>query len=364
MHILTTMKNRSTYIFIINAFLLLFLSISCTDIKQEEKESILDWRNLDLTKEWQTGKTNAEGIDPEKFEEGITIAKSLTGFYTIGVVYKGRLVTEEYAIGDISTQYYVWSVTKSVLSALVGIAIDKGLMADEFQSFSSYYSSVTDSLKGKITVAQLLTMSSGIPDDITYMSAAYPLQFIMDKELLYPSGTYWNYTSAGTHVLSYIFTASTQESAKSFADTHLFPKLGITDYTWDQDAYGISNGGFGLSLRMRDMLKFGQLFLQKGKSAGQEIISSSWINKSTSMLIPLNESKSWGYGYLWWTAKVNGVNIYNALGYAGQFIIVVPSKALVIAATSNSVPVDGYVNDLYDTIMDKIVSSFSATNDK
>jgi CubicO group peptidase (beta-lactamase class C family) len=112
------------------------------------------------------------------------------------------------------------------------------------------------------------------------------------------------------------------------------------------------------------MLKFGQLFLQKGKSAGQEIISSSWINKSTSMLIPLNESKSSGYGYLWWTAKVNGVNIYNALGYAGQFIIVVPSKALVIAATSNSVPVDGYVNDLYDNIMDKIVSSFSATNDK
>ena len=364
MYILTTMKNRSTYIFIINAFLLFFLSTSCTDTKQEEKETILDWRNLDLTEEWQTGKTNVEGIDPEKLDEGITIAKSLTGFYTIAVVYKGRLVTEEYAIGDISTQYYVWSITKSVLSALVGIAIDKGLMADEFQNLSSYYSNVTDSLKGKITVAELLTMSSGIPDDITYMLAAYPLQYIMNKKLLYPSGTYWNYTSAGTHVLSYILTASTQESAKSFADTHLFPKLGITDFTWDQDAYGISNGGFGLSLRLRDMLKFGQLFLQKGKSAGQEIISSSWINKSTTMLIPFDASQSRGYGYLWWTAKVNGVNIYNALGYAGQFIIVVPSKALVIAATSNSIPVDGYVNDLYDNIMDKIVSSFSAINDK
>ena len=66
----------------------------------------------------------------------------------------------------------------------MGIAIDKGLMADEFQSFSSYYSNVTDSLKGKITVAELLTMSSGIPDDITYMLAAYPLQYIMNKKLL------------------------------------------------------------------------------------------------------------------------------------------------------------------------------------
>jgi len=353
--------KASKYLF--GLFLFFFIFLSCED-KADPVESVLNWRNLDLSQDFKTGSRNGEGIDPEKFEEGITIAKSLTGFHTIGVIYKGRLVTEEYTIGDISTQYYVWSVTKSVLSALVGIAIDKGLMADEFQSFSSYYSSVTDSLKGKITVAELLTMSSGIPDDVTYMSAGYPLQFIMDKELLYPSGTYWNYTSAGTHVLSYVLTASTQESAKSFADTHLFPKLGITDYTWDQDAYGISNGGFGLSLRMRDMLKFGQLFLQKGKSAGQEIISSSWINKSTSMLIPFDASQSWGYGYLWWTAKVNGVNIYNALGYAGQFIIIVPSKALVIAATSNSVPVDGYVNELYDTIMDKIVSSFSLINDK
>jgi len=302
------MSHCKAFKYLFGLFLILFIFLSCED-KADPVEPVLDWHNLDLTQDFKTGSRNGEGIDPEKFEEGITIAKSLTGFH------------EEYTIGDISTQYYVWSVTKSVLSALVGIAIDKGLMADEFQSFSSYYPSVTDSLKGKITVAQLLTMSSGIPDDITYMSAAYPLQFIMDKELLYPSGTYWNYTSAGTHVLSYIFTASTKESAKSFADTHLFPKLGITDYTWDQDAYGISNGGFGLSLRMRDMLKFGQLFLQKGKSAGQEIISSSWINKSTSMLIPFDASQSWGYGYLWWTAKVNGVNIYNALGYAGQFIL-------------------------------------------
>ena len=163
--------KASKYLF--GLFLILFIFLSCED-KADPVEPVLDWRNLDLTQDFKTGSRNGEGIDPEKFEEGITIAKSLTGFHTIGVVYKGRLITEEYTIGDISTQYYVWSVTKSVLSALVGIAIDKGLMADEFQSFSSYYPSVTDSLKGKITVAQLLTMSSGIPDDITYMSAAYP----------------------------------------------------------------------------------------------------------------------------------------------------------------------------------------------
>ena len=361
---LMRMKYPYKSILILNVFLALMFVISCEDKKPDEIETVLDWKNLNLAEDWQTGKINVEGIDTESLEKGINHVKSFSGFYSMAIVYKGRMVVEDYKNGNKNSKYPVWSVTKSVLSALVGIAIDKGMIADEYQKLDSYYPNVADSLKGEITIAQLLTMSSGITDDITYLAAAYPLQFILEKDLLYPSGTYWNYTSAGTHVLSYIFTAGTEQSAKTFGDTHLFSKLGISDYSWSQDAYGISNGGFGLDLKLRDMAKFGQLFLQNGQSDGNEIISSSWVNKSTEMIVPFDASQSWGYGYLWWTAKVNGVNIYNALGYAGQFIFVVPSKALVIAATSNSLPVDGYVDDLYDIIMDKIVSSFSALNDQ
>ena len=360
MYILTTMKNRSTYIFIINAFLLLFLSISCTDTNQEEKESILDWRNLDLTKEWQTGKTNVEGIDTEKLNEGIASARELVNFYSIAIVYKGRLVVEEYKYGGSNTKYPVWSVTKSFLSALTGIAIDKGILADEYQSLDSFYPDLTDSVKGKISVAHLLTMSSGIPDNTSYMNEAYPLQFIIDKDLLYPSGTYWNYTSAGTHVLSYILTASTKESANSFAKTHLFPKLGIIDYTWQDDAYGISNGGFGLNMRLRDMAKFGQIFLQNGKSAGEEIISPGWVNKSSEMIVPFNEDKTDGYGYLWWMRMVNGEKIYYAAGYGGQYIMVVSTKALVVAITSSSQYSGAYGQDLNRIFYQEIIGSFSA----
>ncbi|MBT3479681.1 MAG: serine hydrolase [Candidatus Marinimicrobia bacterium] len=339
-------------------FIILFIFLSCED-KPSPAELTLDWRNLDLTEDFQTGSRNAEGIDTEKLNDGITAAKELANFYSIAVIYKGRLVAEEYKYGDLNTKYPVWSVTKSFLSTLVGIAIDKGIMADEFQSLESFYPNLTDSIKGKITVAQLLTMSSGIPDDTSYMSAAYPLNYILVNDLLYPSGTYWNYTSAGTHVLSYILTASTKESANSFGKKYLFPQLGITDYTWQDDAYGISNGGFGLNMRLRDMAKLGQLFLQNGKSAGEEIISSGWVNKSSEMIVPFNANKSNGYGYLWWMRMVNGEKMYYAAGYGGQYIMVVPTRALVVAITSSSQYSGAYGENLNRIFYQEIIGSFS-----
>ncbi len=342
-------------IFLIFASLFVF---SCADDKNDE-ESVLDWRNLDLTEEWQTGKTNVAGIDPEKLEDGISSVKSLKGFYRIGIIYKGRLVTEDYAVGEISSKYYVWSITKSFLSAIYGQMIYRGMLVDEFGTIDTYYPSLTDSLKKSIKISNLLTMTSGINNDLSYMQKDDPPQYILNNELDFAPGTEWGYTSAGTHILSDIFSKIAGQSAKGFGDKNLFSKIGIKDYTWDADQNGVSNGGYGLSLRLRDMLKFGHIFLQKGQSAGKEIISSSWINKSTSMLIPFNEKQSWGYGYLWWITKENDAKIYNAVGYGGQYIIVVPMKALVVAATSNSSPVEGYTDDLYSTLMDKIVSSFS-----
>ncbi|MEA1882498.1 MAG: serine hydrolase [Candidatus Marinimicrobia bacterium] len=357
------MNRRNVLIHLSGLFLIFIVFVVSCEDKANSVEPVLDWRNLDLTEEWQVGKTNVVGIDPEKLKDGIKSVKSLQGFYSIAVVYKGRLVTEEYAIGDISTKYYVWSITKSFLSAIYGQMIDLGLLGDEFGTIDAYYLSLTDSLKKSIKLSNLLTMTSGINDDLSYMQKEDPPQYILSNNLVFSPGTSWGYTSAGTHILSDVATKITNQSARDFGDKNLFSKIGIKDYTWTVDQNGVSNGGYGLTLRLRDMLKFGQLFLQEGKSGGEEIISSGWVNKSTSMLIPFNEPQSWGYGYLWWITKVKGAKVYYAAGYAGQFIIVIPSKAMVVAATSNSQPVQGYVNNLYDTIMDKIVSSFSAPND-
>ncbi|MCS5653612.1 MAG: beta-lactamase family protein, partial [Candidatus Marinimicrobia bacterium] len=294
-----------------------------------------------------------------QLESGLEKAKGLDNFYAIAIIYKGRLIVEEYANGDRKTLYPVWSVTKSVLSALVGQSIDKGYLENETKSIASFFPDVADSIKRKITVKHLLTMSSGISDNTGYMSEAYPLQFILDKDLLYPSGTWWNYTSAGTHVLSYLFTAATEKSASNFALNNLFSQIGVSDYLWIEDAYGISNGGFGLRLHLVDMAKFGQLFLQSGQSLGKEVISSTWVKKSFDMTIPFNEEKSSGYGYLWWMRLLNGEKMIYAAGYGGQYIMVVPTRALVVAITSSSRYSGEYGNDLNRIFYDDIIGSFS-----
>lgn len=332
---------------------------SCEDKSSYPDEPVLDWNNLDLTKDFETGRLDVDGIDTGQLESGLEKAKDLDNFYAIAIIYKGRLIVEEYANGDRKTLYPVWSVTKSVLSALVGQSIDKGYLENETESIGSFFPDVADSIKRKITVRHLLTMSSGISDNTGYMSEAYPLQFILDKDLLYPSGTWWNYTSAGTHVLSYLFTAATETSASNFALNNLFSKIGVSDYLWSEDAYGISNGGFGLRLRLVDMAKFGQLFLQSGQSLGKEVVSSTWVKKSFDMTIPFNEEKSSGYGYLWWMRLLNGEKMIYAAGYGGQYIMVVPTRALVVAITSSSRYSGEYGNDLNRIFYDDIIGSFS-----
>ena len=334
--------------------------VSCDDY-QEENEPVLDWQNLELSEGWQKGKINAEGIDPEKLDDAVEQVKALEGFYGIGVVYKGRLVIEEYSFGDKDTQFPVWSVTKSVISALFGQMIDQGLLKDEFISIDEFFPELTDETKKSITVSQLLTMTSGIQDDLSYMYSANPSDYILNFDLGFSPGSWWAYTSAGTHILSIILNKKTNETANDYAMEHLFSKIGITNYKWEADQQGNHNGGYGLYITLQDMLRFGHLFLQEGKSAGQEIISLGWVNKSTQKWINFNSSD--GYGYLWWTTQINGEHVYYAAGYGGQYIIVVPTRALVIAATSSSRPVAGYGNDLRSIIVNEIVTSFSVPID-
>ena len=140
-----------------SALLVYFLVlISCADY-QEENEPVLDWQNLELSEGWQKGQINAEGINSEKLDDAVDQVKSLEGFYGIGIVYKGRLVIEEYSFGDKDTQFPVWSVTKSFISALFGQMIDQGLLKDEFISIDEFFPDLTDETKKTITVSQLLT---------------------------------------------------------------------------------------------------------------------------------------------------------------------------------------------------------------
>ena len=346
--------------------LVIIFTISCeeknTDVLADERS--IDWTNLDLSKDFEVGSRNVLGVDTDQLNNGIEKAKQLDDFYSIAIIYKGRLIAEEYNQGDPDTKYNVWSVTKSIISALFGQLIDNKILENEFIEIGSFYPLLNDSLKEGIKVRDLLTMSSGIPDNTSYPRESNSINFILDKELLYNPGTYWNYTSAGTHVLSDILTQVTGMKAKVFAEKHLFSKLDISNYEWSEDKEGISNGGFGLQLRLIDMAKIGQLYLQNGISKDNTIISSAWIQKSIEMSIPFNSENSIGYGYLWWMRQVNGEKMYYAAGYGGQYIMIVPSRALVVAITSSSKDSGDYGSDLNFIFYNDIIGSFMALNDK
>ena len=337
-----------------------FIFFSCSDsFDQEElieqEETFIDWKNLDLTKEWTAGTSNSIGINSDKLITGLNNIYQLLDLYSIGIVYKGKLITENYAVGNKESLYRTFSVTKSILSALYGHIIDKKILTNDSLKIDEFFA-IEDSTKKSIRINHLLTMTSGVGDDISYVQRSNSISYILDKDLIFDPGTWWQYTSAGTHLLSGIFTKITNQSAGEYAKQYFFPELGITNFIWQKDPSGNSNGGYGLQLRLRDMLKFGHLFLQDGKTANGQILSSNWINVSTNKLV--NFSSTFGYGYLWWINISNGQPIYYAVGYGGQYIIIDESRALVIAVTSSAGSSSQYRNQLLDIIFSDLINSF------
>ena len=337
-----------------------FIFFSCSDsFGQEEliaqEETFIDWKNLDLTKEWTAGTSNSIGINSDKLVTGLNNIYQLLDLYSIGIVYKGKLITENYAVGNKESLYRTFSVTKSILSALYGHIIDKKILTNDSLKIDEFFT-IEDSTKKSIRINHLLTMTSGVGDDISYVQRSNSISYILDKDLIFDPGTWWQYTSAGTHLLSGIFTKITNQSAGEYAKQYFFPELGITNFIWQKDPSGNSNGGYGLQLRLRDMLKFGHLFLQDGKTANGQILSSNWINVSTNKLV--NFSSTFGYGYLWWINISNGQPIYYAVGYGGQYIIIDESRALVIAVTSSAGSSSQYRNQLLDIIFSDLINSF------
>ena len=333
---------------------------SCSDITEheeivEKEEKIVDWKNLDLSKDWIVGSRNSIGVNSDNLAFGLSNIYQLLDLYSIGIVYRGKLITEDYFVGNKESLYQTYSVTKSVLSALYGHIIDKNILTDESLKIGDIIT-IEDETKSSITINHLLTMTSGIGDDISYIQKSNSISYILNKDLMFDPGTWWQYTSAGTHLLSGIFTKITNQSAEEYAKQYLFPELGITNFLWQKDISGNSNGGYGLQLRLRDMLKFGHLFLQDGKTANGQILSSKWTNRSTDKLV--NFSSTFGYGYLWWINISNGQPIYYAVGYGGQYIIVDESRALVIAVTSSAGSSAQYRNQLLDLIFSNLINSF------
>lgn len=277
------------------------------------------------------------------------------------VWHDGTLVWEAYYRGaNANTAVQVYSVTKSVTSAMIGRALAEEQLAGLDELVLPLFPEYTqidnrDGRKEAITLADLLTMRAGFAwdelstiygnevNDVTHLTRSGDwTKYMLDREMAADPGTTFTYNSGVTMLLGDILERAGGRTAEAYTAEHLFGPLGITEWQWETTPRGHSNTGWGLYLRPVDMVKFGQLYLQEGEWAGEQLIPDSWVAASTRPVVRIDEA--YDYGYQWWRfADQNPVvadlaenDLYFAWGFGGNFIFVVPHLDLVITTTAEN----------------------------
>lgn len=276
--------------------------------------------------------------------------------HSLLVVRRGRLAVEEYFAGssrdDVHTQQ---SVTKSVTSLLVGIAIDQGLVRSADAPVLSFFPEHAD-LRGvdarrdAMTLEDLLTMRTGLlwseepyaGSDLQRLNDSRGdwVRFVMEHPMREAPGTRWQYNSGGTIVLAGVLRNATGGDVTEYARRVLFEPLGIRGERWFRSPYdGLPHTGGGLSLRARDMAKLGEMVLRGGRAGERQVVSREWLDGSFARAAgPIDWPRPVYYGRLWWLFPPSGAattDVVTASGAGGQWIFVVPPLELVVVFTAD-----------------------------
>ncbi|CAG9606807.1 serine hydrolase domain-containing protein [Pseudoneobacillus rhizosphaerae] len=274
-----------------------------------------------------------------KFEKKLKSVK-IEGF----IINQGNKRIFEYVknkkVHDKPTKVY--SITKSVVSMLIGILIDKGLINNIHEPIYNYFPELiksNESWKKEITIFHLLTMTSGLKVN-NFQASKNWVKCILEQPSLHKPGSIFQYNSGDSHLLSAIIKNVSGMPTAVFAEKKLFSPLGVNKYLWVKDPQGIHGGGFSISLNLEDMMKIGTLLLNKGNYSSNQLISSNWIEQSASTYNHVETAPSgiYGYGYQLWTFESfhteNPMDYYYANGLFGQNIFVVPKLEMVAVTKS------------------------------
>jgi hypothetical protein len=265
------------------------------------------------------------------------------------------------------------SVTKSISSALIGIAIGrgeiKGVHAPLLSYFADYDLSRVDSRLGRATLEDLLTMRSGIEwheNDRPYGDtnttsllerAQDWIQFTLDQPMDTNPGEKWAYNSGGSQLMSGVIKAATGEFADAYAEKHLFGPLGIQDYHWKKTPKGYPDTLGGLYLAADQLAKIGYLFLHNGVWDDERILPEGWVAASTERHVErVSNRGSRGYGYQWWRVDREGVVVWAGLGFGGQSLLVLPDRGIVGVVNSWNI-FGARVSSVIDRFLDALIAA-------
>ncbi len=297
---------------------------------------------------WEFDTPENHGVNSALLEDFHTTLAGANIWCAV-TVKDGVIIDEYYKDGyDENSVLRFNSCTKSFSGALIGLAIDQGLLSGVDAKLSEFFpqlSAPEQADKQDITVEHLLTHTSGIywnewsgGDYFHQLSQSESwVDFVLGQDMASAPGTVFNYTTGGFHLLSAVIQAAVGTTAYEFGLEYLFKPLGMESVEWRDDPQGITDGGNGLSMTARDAAKFGQLYLNGGEWKGKQVIPEEWVKVSLETQV----EGSYGtgeYGYSWWLKAFGSgekwYSSYYAMGAGGQYIIVVPELNLVTVMAS------------------------------
>lgn len=288
-------------------------------------------------------QTRTPELDPVLHARALERGARLPHLRSLLVSVDGTTVAERYFHGVRSSHWAnLKSASKSVISALVGIAIERGYLESvrvpigEF--FPEHLDAEQDLVKRKITIEDLLTMRSGLESTSRrnygrWVQSGDWVRYVLSRPMVDAPAGRMIYSTGNTHLLSAILTKATGMGTFEFARRHLAEPLGIPIRPWTRDPQGIYFGGNEMHLTPRAMLAIGELYLNRGRAGDARVISEQWIRESFEARTRSQRSGR-EYGYGWWIGSLAGRRTFYAWGHGGQFIFVVPEINMVAVTTS------------------------------
>lgn len=312
------------------------------------------------------GSSSGTEKAPFSFDEALG---TLPRLRSLLISIDGELVDERYFQGARSTHSAnLKSASKSIISTLIGIALDRGQLKSIKDPIAKFFpehlGANSDASKNRITIEDLLTMRSGLEttSNVNYgrwVTSANWIGHVLTRPVIDEPGGRMIYSTGNSHLLSAILTKATKMSTYEFARRYLAEPLAIAIPPWIRDPQGIYLGGNDMHLTPRAMLKYGELYLNRGRVRDKQIVSEQWIEESFK---PRTKSTWSGrdYGYGWWIDTLGGQTTHYAWGHGGQFIFTVPGLRLVVVTTAAPTPDDGrreHQRAIYDFVERRLISA-------
>jgi CubicO group peptidase (beta-lactamase class C family) len=303
-------------------------------------------------------------------------AAALPRLHSLVVSHRGDVVFEYFAKGYSATrQANIKSASKCVLSTLTAIAIERDLIPAIDTPITRWFPELKkdgDPRKHAITIEDLLTMRSGLESTSggaygPWVNSRNWVRYALDRPMASEPGTSMEYSTGTSHILSAILTKATGRSTHQFANDVLGKPLGFAFARWTRDPQGIYFGGNEMSMTPRQMIAYGELYLDRGRAGDRQVVSTNWVDTSC---LPRTRSRWDGdreYGYGWWIQEFGPHRACFAWGFGGQYIMVFRELDLVVAITSSTTVSDerrGYRRQLFDLLETQILPVAAAMSER